>query len=149
MTTEERLQEVEQQLGRVKRQNPRLVIGLMVLIVAGVVGCGGSKQEVQWSAPPKFIIHLSKVPLDEGTQIELEISNDSPHQLSVLEADLECYSIGSRLTAKVPIVVHDLRSEESRQLNPIRLDMDSLEIASSHFVVKRACGARDLLSGTV
>jgi hypothetical protein len=91
-----------------------------------------------WSAPPKFIIALEKTPLDDRTQIDLEITNDSPHNLSVLEADLECYDVSNHLTAKVPVVLRDLGSEQSRKLDPVILEVKSLRVASTHFVVKKS-----------
>ena len=91
-----------------------------------------------WSAPPKLIVDLKKTPFDDRTQIDLEITNDSPHRLNVLEADLECYNLGRELTAKAPVVVRDLSPEESRRLESLTLEVESLEIASSAFVVKRA-----------
>lgn len=90
-----------------------------------------------WSAPPTFIVDTKKTILNDRTQIDLKITNDSPHQLSVLEADLECRSLENQLLEKVPVVVHNIAPEESRKLDPIVLDVESLQIASTRFVVKQ------------
>ncbi len=113
-----------------------------VMLAVGMLVCWGCTKPApkpgKWSAPPKFIVDLKKTPLDNRTKIDLEISNDSPHRLSVLEADLECYNIGHELTAKKPVVIRDLGSEESRRLDSLTLEVESLQIASTAFVVKKA-----------